>query len=124
MPRTYTLERLARDDLIEAASLGPETTGFEYPVHVYQVWDRKPVGRPRLRLFQGPRWERPISISIPETHEEEPRVVAGKVTIPTQDLERVFEWVRRNREILLRYWNDAENFYDTMAFIEGLVSVS
>ena len=86
-------------DLTEMANLNPKTTGFPY-----YIWAGPPPASHghRIKVVNEPGRIDPqnsFSISI----EDKPRVVAGKANIPTKDLNSIIEWVKLNKDILLRH---------------------
>ncbi len=126
-PTTSTAESIDRDLAHEDAGFdladaGPETTGLPFVVCLQQnVWRRLTHG-PRLLVYQRAPRHAPLSISVPMTSVETPRVVAGEVTVPDADLASVFEFVGDNREVLCRYWADGD--YSTREMLDDIRAVA
>lgn len=81
------------------ANLLPKRTGL-----AYNIWygPKEPRHKPRVKVSIGNGKE--LSIEI-ESHE-----VLGDVNkIDKSELTKIFEWLDLNRDILLRYWNEARN---------------
>jgi allophanate hydrolase subunit 1 len=87
------------ENLAEMANLTPKTTGFSH-----YIW----VGPPpashghRVKVVNEPGRidpENSFSISI----EDQPKIVAGTAGIPKKELNSIIEWVRLNKDILLRH---------------------
>lgn len=81
------------------ANLPPKRTGLPY-----QVWysAKEPRLKPRIKvdLPDG----RKLSIEI-ETH----KVTGPLKKISSNDLNKILEWMDLNKEILLKYWNEARS---------------
>ena len=85
--------------VIDMANLPPKRTGLPY-----QIWysAQEPRHKPRIKvdLPDG----RNLSIEI-ESHK-----VTGPVNkISSSDLNKILEWIDLNKEILLKYWNEARS---------------
>ena len=55
-----------------------------------------------------------FSVSIDK---DNPKVLAGKVKIKERDLNKVFEWIKLNYDLLMEHWNgeiDSYEFVDKM----------
>ena len=88
-------------ELIEMANLGPKTTGFQY-----YIWVGKPSPKHshRIKVVNEPgRIDPANSFSISIT--DEPKIVAGKSTIPQKVLNNIIKWVKLNKDILIKHAN-------------------
>ena len=92
----------------------PRQTGL-----AVEVWaGRKSGGRKREPQVYAVRHEAEevtggFAVSISDT----PEVLYGTVSIVPEELERVFQWVTANKDVLLEYWNGAISSVD---FFYGL----
>ena len=110
---------LGGEDPYMMANVGPETTGLPC-----MIW----IGH-RGRVRHGPRVvayldgyrvkKSMIAISL----EESPRVLRlpKRRDVPKEHIERMIAFARRNRRLLLRYWEDTE--MSTLEMIEALVAL-
>jgi len=97
------LRSLDEESCFDMANLGEQQTGVPGVISISTVY---PAHGPRvkysLKAGRGPSF----SVSI----EAEPRVVA--TSMPPHEMRAaapaVIEWVRKNREALLRFWSDGE----------------
>jgi hypothetical protein len=112
------LTSLGEEDLFEMTNLPPARTGLKGTLFLSTA-----VGfhGPRVKYFVKTGKGQPsFSVSIAA----EPKVVAN--SLPELEVRLsaplVVEWVKRNREALLRFWNDGENWTidELNAFVDGL----
>ncbi len=110
---------LGREDPYMMANVGPETTGLPYMIWIGHR-DRVRHG-PRIAAYlDGYRVKKSmIAISL----EESPQVIhlPRERDVPKEHIERMIEFARRNRKLLLRYWEDTE--MSTLEMIEALVAL-
>ena len=83
----------------DMANLLPKRTGLPYTIWYGPKESRH---RPRVKVSIGNGKE--LSIEI-ESH----KVLGGVNKIDKSELTKIFEWLDLNRNILLRYWNEARN---------------
>ncbi len=101
-------EVMAADALFEMANVTPAETGLPFGIYLSHR------GRDQGRAQHGPRvkaYPEGFDVARSEiviTVEEEPRVmrVPRKPRIAARDLAQLVAFVRQNREVLLRYWED------------------
>lgn len=85
------------DDLFEMVSIKPNMTGLSN-----FVWAgiKNPQHADRIKVTNSPRrmdWEDAFVVTI----EDEPRLVAGICTLSAKDLNKVFEFIKLNKKVLL-----------------------
>ena len=108
---------LGFEDPYMMANIGPEDTGLPY-----MIW----IGH-RGRVRHGPRIAayldgyRVKSGMIAISLDEHPRVLRlpTKRAVPREHIDRMIEFARKNRELLLRYWDDDD--MGTREMFEALV---
>lgn len=85
------------DVLLEMANLPPRRTGLKY-----QIWysAKMEKHKPRIKVDLGDGDS--ISIQI-----EDHKIVGDADKLSSKELNVIFEWIDMNKEILLKYWNDA-----------------
>lgn len=83
----------------DMANLLPKRTGLPYTIWYGPKESRH---RPRVKVSIGNGKE--LSIEI-ESH----KVLGDVNKIDKSELTKIFEWLDLNRNILLRYWNEARN---------------
>lgn len=91
--RKYGVE----DIMFEMANLLPKRTGLKY---VIWYGPMIPKHKPRIKVMLGD--DKEISIQI-EDHE----VIGDSNKISASDLNDIFKWIDMNKEILLKYLNEA-----------------
>lgn len=116
------LALLGEEDLFEMTNLPPARTGLKGTLFLSTALG---FHGPRVKYFVKTGKGQPsFSVSIAP----EPQVVAN--SLPEREVRQsaplVIEWVKRNREALLRFWNDGENWTidELNAFVEGLQKLS
>ncbi len=109
---------LGEEDLFEMTNLPPARTGLKGTLFLSTS-----VGfhGPRVKYFVKTGKGQPsFSVSISDV----PHVVANSLPdrVVHEAAPLVMEWVRRNREALLRFWNHGENWTidELNAFVDGL----
>ena len=106
-------------DLFEMANLRSKSTGL--PMSIY-VSEKNSQHGPRIKV-SGKYTDKIdshifFSVSIADT----PEIVAGTCgEITTSDLTKVFNWVKSNKDALLKYW---EREIDTAELIDMLIRLS
>lgn len=112
---------LTADDVAEMTNLREDDTGIPGIVFISTAMGSH---GPRVKYFlRAGRNEPSFSVSIGE----EPRVLANSLS--SVDLRRasprVIEWVRLNREALLRFWNEGDRYsiHEVVAFVGALKKV-
>lgn len=87
--------------LSEMANLRPSVTGFDYYIW---VGPKPPQHGPRIKVVNEKGridFNDSFSVSIADN----PKIVAGIASVPGRDLVRIFDWVKLNKEILLKHSN-------------------
>lgn len=106
----------ATDDLYEMANLYPRTTGLPMTVWVSPRGGARHDARVKVSIRHGDRMV-PDETAVVAIRPE-PSLVEGM--LPSGDFAVVAEWVNRNREVLIAYW---EGEADTADLIQRLVRV-
>lgn len=87
------------DFLFEMANLEPEETGLDFLIWV----GPSPASHgPRVKVVFEPGVINPrnsFSVSI----DDDPRVVVGQANISSKELNKIFEWVKKNKDVLLSH---------------------
>jgi hypothetical protein len=94
------------DDVVEMTNLQEDDTGIPGVIFISTAMGSH---GPRVKYFvKAGRSQPSFSVSISDT----PRILANG--LPQRDLDRasgsVIEWVKLNREMLLRFWNDGDSY--------------
>ena len=100
--------------IFDMANLLPKHTGL-----AYTIWygPKEPRHKPRVKVSIGNGKE--LSIEI-ESH----KVLGDVNKIDKSELTKIFEWLDLNRNILLRYWNEArDGKIDNIDVFENLMKV-
>lgn len=92
-------ELYEEEGLLEMANLAPQETGLSR-----FVWAgiRNNQHADRIKVTNNPRrmdWDDAFIISV----EDNPRLVGGICEMDTKDLNKVFEFVKLNKDLLLKY---------------------
>lgn len=92
---------LSKTKIIDMANFTPESTGVDRMVFVSS---KQPRHKPRVKVavtshvIQGST----VSFSI----EDEPKPIVGDVSkLPKKVVSQIIEWIKLNKEVLLKYWN-------------------
>lgn len=83
--------------MFEMANLPPKRTGLKY-----QIWYSAKIEKhkPRIKVDLGDG--KALSIQI-----EDHKVIGAVDKISSKDLNNILKWIDMNKELLLKYWNDA-----------------
>lgn len=115
------LTALADDDVVEMTNLQEQDTGIPGTIFVSTAMGSH---GPRIKYFIKTGRDQPsFSVSIAD----EPQVLAN--SLPAREMNRaapaVLEWVRLNREALLRFWNQGDTYSvrEVVAFATDLKKV-
>ncbi len=83
--------------MFEMANLPPKRTGLKY-----QIWYSAKIEKhkPRIKVDIGDG--NTISIQI-----EDHKIIGDTDKISSKDLNNILKWIDINKELLLKYWNDA-----------------
>ena len=103
---TRLAEELAIDDVVEVANLTGEQTGVPGTIFISTAMGSH---GPRVKYFIRPGRTQPsFSVSIGEV----PAVVANSLPdrVVRQISPQVIEWVSRNKEALLDFWNQGDTW--------------
>ncbi len=103
---TRLAEELAGDDAVEMANLTSEQTGVTGTIFISTAMGSH---GPRVKYFVRPGRTQPsFSVSIGDG----PAVVANSLSerILRQISPQVIEWVSRNKDALLDFWNDGDTW--------------
>jgi hypothetical protein len=97
---------MVEDDLFEMSNITPKTTGLPYVVWVSK--GARMRHGPRVKAYASKGKERRDEIVV--TIAEEPQVMRQprRPRIPAENVHQLVAFVRQNREVLLRYWQDDE----------------
>jgi hypothetical protein len=101
------------------ANLGSKKTGL--PMVVWVSPKNAPHG-PRLKVSQRYGDKTRVGEWFTMTLEDEPRVIGELGQIRQKDIELVEEFIKKNKSLLLAYW-DQDEYVDTSDLIEGLQRV-
>lgn len=99
-------EELAREELVEMANLTSAQTGITGTIFISTAMG---AHGPRVKYFVQPGRTQPsFSVSIGDI----PVVVANSLPLRTvrQTSPRVVEWVSRNKDALLDFWNHGDTW--------------
>ena len=117
-PDISLADELSCDDVIEMANLTSQQTGVQGTIFISTAMG--PPG-PRVKYFVRPGRTQPsFSVSVADP----PMVVAN--SLPARVLRQrslqVIEWVSRNRDALLNFWNNGDTWTqpDVNDFIQRL----
>lgn len=105
-PDLRLADELAREDTVEMANLTSAQTGVTGTIFISTAMG---AHGPRVKYFVQPGRSQPsFSVSIADP----PAVVANSLPARTvrQMAPQVTEWVLRNRDALLRFWNDGDSW--------------
>jgi hypothetical protein len=103
----------------DIAILSPQDSGTGFVIHAYQDFGRRDPRGPRITVFPdrtSADWG--VSISVPAEDGEQPLVAGDRSRFAERELARVIDFVRQNRDVLLRYWHDG--LYSTRGFLRDL----
>ena len=115
-------ERLTSRQLYETSNLRPEDSGLEVNIWISSSGNAKHGRRIKVQRNYAVKFDiqNLFSVSINDT----PEVVSGSQGEVTDDtLEKLFQFIIRNKETLLEHWNgdiDARDALNTIAKTEGL----
>jgi hypothetical protein len=117
-PDVSLADELLCDDLIEMANLTSQQTGVPGTIFISTAMGSH---GPRVKYFVRPGRTQPsFSVSVVD----QPAVVANSlpVRVLRQRSPQVIEWVSRNRDALLDFWNDGDTWTqpEVNAFIQRL----
>jgi len=105
-PDVSLADELLCDDLIEMANLTSQQTGVPGTIFISTAMGSH---GPRVKYFVRPGRTQPsFSVSVVD----QPAVVANSlpVRVLRQRSPQVIEWVSRNRNALLDFWNDGDTW--------------
>jgi hypothetical protein len=112
------LAALGDEDVVEMTNLQEEDTGIPGIIFISTAMGSH---GPRIKYFIKAGRDQPsFSVSI----SDEPEVLAN--SLPTREMKRaapsVIEWVKLNRDALLRFWNEGDSFSvrDVVDFVAAL----
>ena len=112
------LAAFAQDDVVEMTNLQEDDTGIPGVIFISTAMGSH---GPRVKYFvKAGRSQPSFSISIADA----PRLLAN--SLPQRDLSRasplVIEWVRQNREALLRFWEEGDSYSirEVVALVQSL----
>jgi len=103
---TLLADELAREEMVEMANLTSTQTGVTGTIFISTAMGGH---GPRVKYFQQPGRTQPsFSVSIADS----PSVVANSLPVRTmrQMSPQVIEWVARNRDALLDFWNNGDSW--------------
>lgn len=86
-----------QDMMFGMANLPPRRTGLKY-----QIWYSAKVERLKPSIKVDPGDGNAISIQI-----EDHKIKGATDKISSNDLNNILKWIDMNRELLLKYWNEA-----------------
>ena len=117
-PDVSLADELSCDDLIELANLTSQQTGVPGTIFISTAMGSH---GPRVEYFVRPGRTQPsFSVSVVDP----PAVVANSlpVRVLRQRAPQVIEWVSRNRDALLDFWNEGDTWTqpEVNAFIQRL----
>jgi hypothetical protein len=117
-PDALLADELASDDVVETANLTSAQTGVPGTIFISTAMGSH---GPRVKYFVQPGRAQPsFSVSISDA----PIVVASSLPARTvrQMAPQVIEWVRRNRDDLLDFWNNGDTWTqpEGNAFVQRL----
>jgi len=112
------LDAFADDDVVEMTNLQEDDTGIPGVIFISTAMGSH---GPRVKYFiKAGRSQPSFSVSISDA----PQVLAN--SLPQRDLSRasplVIEWVRQNREALLRFWEEGDSYSirEVVALVQSL----
>ena len=123
MPPDISLaDELSRDDVIEMANLTTQQTGIPGTIFISTAMGSH---GPRVKYFVQPGRTQPsFSVSVGDP----PAVMANSLParVLRQRAPQVIEWVSRNRDALLDFWNNGDTWMqpEVNDFIQRLQRVS
>lgn len=101
--------------IVDMANVLKEDTGLNYDVRISSKEGRH---GPRIRVYLENIGDDSLSVSIGNT----PKVVAGdSKLISAEDLDKVNQWILKNKQTLLDYWYADRP--DTLAVLNTLKSI-
>ena len=115
-------DELSRDDVIEMANLTTQQTGIPGTIFISTAMGSH---GPRVKYFVQPGRTQPsFSVSVGDP----PAVMANSLParVLRQRAPQVIEWVSRNRDALLDFWNNGDTWMqpEVNDFIQRLQRVS
>ena len=115
-------DELSRDDVIEMANLTTQQTGIPGTIFISTAMGSH---GPRVKYFVRPGRTQPsFSVSVGDP----PAVMANSLParVLRQRAPQVIEWVSRNRDALLDFWNNGDTWMqpEVNDFIQRLQRVS
>ena len=120
MRLTSLLDDISEDELFEMTRIPEKRSGIKPVLFAsYKSLVQSRHG-PRIKESNIPGTFSPVdnfSVSI----SDEPQVITGHVRISNRDLEDVFDWVKLNRDVLLKFWN--ERYEDSGEFLDDVLKV-
>jgi|SRR5271165_1111868 len=109
--------RTDRDDLFEMANLFPSTTGLPMTVWVSPRGGARHDVRIKVNMVHGNQMS--IGNTAVVAVRPAPRLIAGH--LDQQDLQAVYDWISRNTDALVAYW---EGQIDTVQLGQALVRLT
>ena len=101
-------------NLYEMSNLSPEKSGLKEVIWFSVKGDTK--HGPRIKVYKN---KKPQGENFSVTIEDNPKTI-GKVFVNSKELQKIFELVKVNKDILLKHWN-YEIFSDEV--IQNLIKV-
>ena len=105
-PDIWLADELSCDDVIETANMTSQQTGIPGTIFIATAMGSH---EPRVRYFVQPGRTQPsFSVSIADP----PAVVANSLSarVLRQRSRQVIDWVSRNRDALLDFWNNGDTW--------------
>lgn len=109
-------EDTAARELFKMANLTPDETGLDRVVWVSEKGNAKHAARIKVSPIAGNRIQSDGLVTV--TLDNDPRVIGDVRAIG--DLQKIKKFIRRNRKILLSYWNQT---ISTKQLLDGLKRV-
>jgi hypothetical protein len=87
--------------LFEMANISPSKTGLPVMIWIsYNTGKEKHSARVKIKID---------NVLVPITISDAPEVKGSNIKIKSKVLNPVFEWIIKNKKILLKYWNAKGN---------------
>lgn len=97
------IEDIEIRSLCEMVNIRNDVTGLGYPIHILQKIQHSKHG-PRVKIYPDGIGHGDVSISVSKN----PEVVAQtpNYRVSQSDLNKAFDFVVKNYDVLIRFWND------------------
>ena len=102
--KTQDIRVYPEDFGFNLASFFPEDTGLSvkvWAIHTSDYIEEMCKGRPELLVIAEEVERGGFTVSI----SDDPQVVYGTSSVDPEELDKIFEWVRINKQALLDHWN-------------------